>query len=88
MNILGQENSGTRVFRQRSISTKVLTKVDKLYDVFLNSPTCTSLRTINASLCSSFIIKSTLSLGTSSFASINSFQRLDNRRPRLHLIVK
>ena len=32
-------------------------KVDKLYGVFFNSPTCTSLKTINVSLCSSFIIK-------------------------------
>ena len=49
---MGQESSGNGEFLQ-----KILTKVDKLYGVFFNSPTCTSLKTINASLCSSFIIK-------------------------------
>lgn len=50
--MVGQESSDNGAFLQ-----KILTKVDKLYGAFFNSPTYTSLKTINASLCSSFIIK-------------------------------
>lgn len=50
--MVGQESSDNGAFLQ-----KILTKVDKLYGVFFNSPTYTSLKTINASLCSSLIIK-------------------------------